>query len=189
MEVRQHAIQMWDDGNVTTITRWGGAPHLNDRGDIAFGRFYDEGPVGAGELWLYHAGRFSQLSWHRHDQGWNNVGIGPWAITNAGEMMICEGRPWAYESKVELWTPLLTQTRPRLHVAEPAGRITAEAMQVRTLQHRALRAVAAFGSTVSCRPLDGKRQPVRRRPTTACWHSGLAAFDDQIVLIGNDFDH
>jgi hypothetical protein len=126
--VPQDGILIWQNDALRTLTAWGHGPIINDRGDVAFSRLYPGGSIAAPELWLYHGGVFSQLSWHKHNQGWDTMGIGPWSLTNSGQIMVFEGRPWAYESAIEIWAPRLTHTRPRPHVAEPAGPVTPDAV-------------------------------------------------------------
>jgi len=95
----EKGIQLWSEGTVTTLTEWGGGPLLNDRGDIAFWRFYDNGPIGAYEVWLWN-GRFWQITSDPHSQGWWNVWNLPTDMNDKGELAFKASRPWYYESAV-----------------------------------------------------------------------------------------
>jgi len=95
----EKGIQLWSEGTVTTLTEWGGGPLLNDRGDIAFRRFYDNGPIGAYEVWLWN-GRFWRITSDPHSQGWENVWNLPTDMNDKGEIAYTSGRPWYYESAV-----------------------------------------------------------------------------------------
>jgi len=74
----EHAIEVWEDGVTTLLTDWGSAPHLNDRGDIAFHRWYED--ESTYQLWLYHNAEFLQIT---DDLVWNVTGD----INQAGEVV------------------------------------------------------------------------------------------------------
>ena len=98
----RHGIQLWEDGAVRTLTDWGSPlGGLNNRGDIGVLRFYDAGPVGAYEVWLYRNGQFLQITEDPHDQGWNNIWNLPTDINDLGEIVFMHGRPWYYETVVK----------------------------------------------------------------------------------------
>lgn len=87
-------IQLWDSGITTTLTDWGSAAALNDRGDIALYRFYAEGPAGAYEAWLYRNGQFLQITDEPHNRGWFNNWNLPSDMNARGEFVFTSGRPW-----------------------------------------------------------------------------------------------
>ena len=97
----EHGIQLWEDGEVTTITDWGNVAGLNNHGDMAVYRFYEAGPVGAYEVWLYRNGQFLQITEDPHDQGWTNIWNLPTDINELGEIVYMHGRPWYYETVVK----------------------------------------------------------------------------------------
>ncbi|MBU0637871.1 MAG: hypothetical protein KKB50_03330 [Planctomycetes bacterium] len=97
----QHGIQLWEDGAVTTLTDWGNPAGINNRGDVAIYRFYDAGPVGAYEVWLYRNGEFLQITDSPHDRGWDNIWSFPTDINELGEMVYSHGRPWYYETVIK----------------------------------------------------------------------------------------
>jgi hypothetical protein len=91
-------VRIWQKGSVVTLdSDHSGGPLLNDRGDVAFFRFYSGGPVGAYEVWLWRDGRFFQITNNPHDMGWENVWSLPVGFNNRGEIMILRGLPWYYE--------------------------------------------------------------------------------------------
>ncbi len=75
-EGQEDAIQIWQDGQTTTLTDWGIAPHLNDLGDVLLTRWYED--TQRYEVWLYRRGFFYQLT---DDLFWNFDGD----INNRGE--------------------------------------------------------------------------------------------------------
>ncbi len=102
----QDGIQIWEDGETTTLTEDGGGGYLNDKGHVVFWRWYDDGgPVGAYEVWLYRNGQFLQITDDPHDQGWNNFWNLPKDINNLGEIVYDHGRPW-YDESIIKWMRL-----------------------------------------------------------------------------------
>ncbi len=74
----EHAIEVWEDGVTWLLTDWGGGPRLNDRGDIAFQRWYESNSTY--QLWLYRAGQFLQIT---DNSVWNYLGD----MNQAGEVV------------------------------------------------------------------------------------------------------
>ena len=56
----QEGIQVWDNGVRTLLTDWGDQPNLNDRGELAFGRWHDN--TSTWQVWCHTKGRFSQIT-------------------------------------------------------------------------------------------------------------------------------
>jgi len=95
-------IWLWENGEVSMLTDWGGGAKPNDRGEIALSRSYPGDPVPSSELWLYRNGEFYQITDNPHDQGWYNLWIGPRDINEKGEIVYETGRPWFDEAYIYL---------------------------------------------------------------------------------------
>ncbi len=93
----QHGVACWQNAVTWWLTQWGGGPRINDRGDIAFDRWYDD--TQTYQVWFWRAGRFYQLT---QDPFYN---YSP-AINSAGEMV------WSSRSFPDTDVRLLELKRP-----------------------------------------------------------------------------
>ena len=78
----EHGVGCWQNAVTWWLTRWGGRPRINDRGDIAFDRWYADDDTY--QLWFWRAGRFYQLTGDPYDN------FNP-AINSAGEIVWSSG--------------------------------------------------------------------------------------------------
>lgn len=78
----QSGVACWQNATTWWLTQWGGHPRINDRGDIAFDRWYDDGQMY--NLWFWRAGRFYRLT----DDPYDNLNP---AINSAGEVVWSSG--------------------------------------------------------------------------------------------------
>ena len=54
-----NGVYLWETGNTSLFTSWGGSPMLNDRGDVAVSRWHND--TQSWEAWLYRNGLWYQL--------------------------------------------------------------------------------------------------------------------------------
>jgi hypothetical protein len=89
-----HGIQVWDSGVTTTLTDWGLAPAINNRGDVYFIRWYEA--QNAYQAWVYLSGRYYQLSSDPQPWFWSVDG----GISDSGEVAWAAGQIVSYKSDV-----------------------------------------------------------------------------------------
>lgn len=99
----EDSIQIWNDGETTTLTGWGSGLRMNGRGDIAFDRWYDSNQTW--QVHLYLNGQFYQIT---NGAAWSYVA----GINDLGEVVFITGNP-PYNTQIGLLRRVHAPTLPR----------------------------------------------------------------------------